>query len=224
MPAAEGRSMLRRAAAVALAAALPLGGCILEARDDGTLPDTDVFPDADATGDFDESDAGATDVPDVGPETAADDVPLPDVAPDADLDVETDSGLPGPEASCAELSDWILEYTRTHGACTSPDECVAATDIYSTGGCRACYFLNADLVDGRMYSPALRTDAVTAEFASVRERFWTECAMSFAASVWHWSCIYDGVVEHVEIDCVSDRCVANAVHGPCEPRLDGGGE
>jgi hypothetical protein len=211
-----------------MVAAFLLGGCVPEAAGDGALPDFPA-PSEDATGDepseADEIDVAA-DAGDEEFEARADDAGAPDDGPAGEADVDTggdaDADLPGPDASCLELSDWILEYSRTHGACTSADECVAATSVYWTGGCRACYFLNADLVDGRMYSPALRADAVTSEFTSVRERFWTECAMSMRAPAWHWSCIYDGVVDHVEIDCVASRCVANPVHGPCDPWLDGG--
>jgi hypothetical protein len=222
MPVAEGPSMLRGAAAAMLAAAVLLGGCVPEGADDGSLPDTDVLPDIVAADGFAEAVDGSADALDVGPETATDDVALPDLGSDAEVDAGTDSGLPGPDASCAELSGWILEYSRLHGACSAQEECVAATDIFSVCCCQDCYLINADLVAGGMYSPALRADAVTAEFTSVRDRFWAECAMGIAHHDWHWVCFYDGVIGGVEILCVSRRCVANPIPGRCTSPADAG--
>jgi len=219
-PLAEGGSALRGFAAVAVA--VLLCGCVPEAGDDGAVRDVGALPDDFAGDGFAEAVDVPIDASDTGSETPTDDTALPEVGPDGDADAESESGFPGPDASCAELSDWILEYSRLHGACSAQEECVAATDIFSVCCCQDCYLINADLVAGGMYSPALRADAVTAEFTSVRDRFWAECAMGIAHHDWHWVCFYDGVIGGIEVLCVSERCVANPIPGRCTSPADGG--
>jgi hypothetical protein len=138
----------------------------------------------------------------------------PDVGPDSPFDVPD---APGPDATCDELSEYLAVYSAAHRSCSSAEECELAVNYEP--GTEFCYFVfGIPEFDDRMMAAALRSDAVSPEFADARRRFESTC---YPGLGWgRWACVIDacGVVR---IQCSSGQCVGLASTTAC-PCYDGG--
>ena len=156
-------------------------------------------------------DHGADDVaseflPDEGLDAALD--ATPDSEPDAPIVVPD---VPGPDATCGELSDYLRRYSAVHRTCSMADECELAVRYWEHTFC----YLPFDLpgLEDAWRPAALRTDAVSAEFEAARTRFDTECGLS------SMSCTFDAC-GLVRVLCSGGRCAGDPWMTDC-PGHDG---